>query len=143
MVASVNDVAKFLLEQAGSMSTMKLQKLVYYCQAYKVAWEDEPMFPESVRAWTHGPVVYELYKEHKGQFSVTADDICGDTAKLTVTDMDVAAAVLEAFGGLTGWELRNQTHQERPWLNAYDEHDVRHNQVISLESMGTYYQHDR
>lgn len=141
MVASAVDVAKFLLEQGGSMSTMKLQKLVYYCQAYKVAWLDAPMFEEPVRAWTHGPVVYELYREHKGKYSVNAEEFPGDSGNLTTEDKDVAWAVLEAFGGLTGWELRNQTHREAPWVSAYDELDARHNNEIALESMGAYYVH--
>ena len=35
-MANVNDVAVYILEKSNTMSTMKLQKLVYYCQAWSL-----------------------------------------------------------------------------------------------------------
>ena len=35
-VANVFDVAKYILEKEGKLSTMKLQKLCYYCQAWSL-----------------------------------------------------------------------------------------------------------
>ena len=40
MMANVFDTAKYILEQLGSMSTMKLQKLCYYSQAWSLVWDD-------------------------------------------------------------------------------------------------------
>lgn len=54
---TVFDVAEYILEQHGEMTSMKLQKLVYYCQAWHLAWSDEPLFRESIEAWANGPVV--------------------------------------------------------------------------------------
>lgn len=45
-MASVFDVAKYVLNHAGAMSTMKLEKLVYYCQAWSLAWDGVPLFQE-------------------------------------------------------------------------------------------------
>ncbi len=42
MMANVFDTAKYILEQSGPMSTMKLQKLCYYSQA----WANGPVCPE-------------------------------------------------------------------------------------------------
>lgn len=39
-VAAVFDVAKYILEKQGRMSTWKLQKLCYYSQAWSLAWTD-------------------------------------------------------------------------------------------------------
>ena len=36
-MTSVHDVAAALLREAGEMTTMKLQKLAYYCQSWHLA----------------------------------------------------------------------------------------------------------
>lgn len=74
-MASVFDVAVAILEKSGPMTAMKLQKLVYYCQAWHLVWEDKPMFPERIEAWASGPIVPDLYAAHKGKFKICADDI--------------------------------------------------------------------
>ena len=42
-MASVFDVAKYILQKSGSMSTWKLQKLCYYSQAWSLAWTEAPI----------------------------------------------------------------------------------------------------
>jgi len=75
MTASVFDVALAILQKHGPMTAMKLQKLVYYCQAWHLVWEGRPMFRERIEAWASGPVVPELYEAHRGKFMVSFDDI--------------------------------------------------------------------
>lgn len=134
------DVAKHILKQTGEISTMKLQKLVYYAQAYKLGWTGERMYHDPVHAWTNGPVIYTLFKQHEGQFSVTADHFPdADSSNLTTTDQKVIGAVLEGLSGLTGWELRCRTHEEEPWRNAYRPSDERHHREITTEEMASYY----
>jgi len=43
-MASVHDVAAYILDKRGPMSHMKLQKLVYYCQAWSLVWDEELFF---------------------------------------------------------------------------------------------------
>lgn len=69
-MASVHDIAAYILERRGSMSAMKLQKLVFYAQVGSLVQEGRPLFPERIIAWAHGPVVYELFDEHRGRFVV-------------------------------------------------------------------------
>ena len=47
---------------------MKLQKLVYYCQAWSLVWDDMPLFESRIEAWANGPVVLDLYYRHRGQY---------------------------------------------------------------------------
>ncbi len=42
-MATVFDVAAYILENTGSISTMKLQKLCYYSQAWSLVWDDKPI----------------------------------------------------------------------------------------------------
>ena len=56
-MVTVFDVVRFILEQKGSTTAMKLQKLVYYCQAWSLVWDEQPLFKERIEAWVNGPVV--------------------------------------------------------------------------------------
>lgn len=134
------DVARYILQNFGSMTTMKLQKLVYYCQAYNLAWYERPLFDEEVRAWTHGPVVYDLFNAHRGMYSIDAETLKGGNPQLlSDEERDVIDSVCEAFQQLTGWELRNRTHEEAPWINNFDERDPWHNEEISQDEMKDFY----
>ena len=73
-MASVLCVANYILRKIGPTTTMKLQKLVYYCQAWSLAWDDKPLFDEDFEAWANGPVCPELFKHHKGKFTLEAED---------------------------------------------------------------------
>lgn len=64
------DVAEYILAQQGEMSAMKLHRLVYYCQAWHLAWSGAPLFEEEIHAWANGPVVPALYALHEGDFTV-------------------------------------------------------------------------
>ncbi|MFF8902543.1 Panacea domain-containing protein [Streptomyces lydicus] len=66
---------------------MKLQRLVYYCQAWHLAWAGNALFPERLLAWASVPVCPELYELHQGHFTVQADSsspngcVCAATSK--------------------------------------------------------------
>ena len=40
---SAFDVAEYILKKKGAITAMKLQKLVYYSQAWAVVWDEEPL----------------------------------------------------------------------------------------------------
>ncbi len=118
MTVSVLDVAKYVLEKTGPMTAMKLQKLVYYSQAWSLVWDEEPLFGERVQAWADGPVVRELYDAHHGRFTVAATDLPGDASRLNADQRETVDAVLEYYGDKSAHWLSELTHQERPWLDA-------------------------
>lgn len=60
-MVSVYDVAKYVLKQVGKVTTMKLEKLVYYCQAWSLGWDDVPLFDEDFEAWSNGSVCSQLF----------------------------------------------------------------------------------
>ena len=45
---------------------LKIQKLVYYTQAWYLANFDTPLFDEDMQAWTHGPVAPSVYEKYRG-----------------------------------------------------------------------------
>lgn len=117
-MASVHDVAAYILERLGSMSSMKLQKLVYYSQAWHLVWDEEPLFFERIEAWANGPVVYELYSQHRGTFTVDAPWRSGDSGVLSDSEKETIDIVLNHYGSLSGRQLSVLTHSEGPWRNA-------------------------
>lgn len=137
--ANVFDVAEYILQQTGEISTWKLQKLVYYAQAWHCVWSDKPLFDEKIHAWMNGPVCSALYRRHKGKFSVTT--IGGDAGNLNEDEKDSIDKVIEYYGKYNSQQLVDLTHQEDPWLDArgtlksYDKGD----DEVTLENMAKYY----
>ncbi len=136
-MASAHDVAAHILQQCGSMSAMKLQKLVYYCQAWHLVWEDEPLFPEQIEAWAAGPVVPALYQQHRGKFTV--DSWLGKP--LRDEEAETVQVVLANYGEFNAHQLSELTHREAPWIKARRglAPGERGNREISHEDMATYY----
>jgi uncharacterized phage-associated protein len=118
MTANVFDTAKFILLEQGPISAMKLQKLVYYSQAWSLVWDGRPLFREKIKAWAMGPVVPALYAAHKGRFTVNAKDIAGDADALDVKAKATVLGVLKFYGDKTAQWLSDLTHAERPWCDA-------------------------
>jgi len=119
-MASVFDVAKYIVNKIGPVTTMKLQKLVYYSQAWNLAWDDVPLFAEDFEAWTNGPVCPDLYRKHKGKFIVDESFLENDAHPDSITpkEMNTIDAVLEFYGDKEPHWLSELTHLERPWREA-------------------------
>lgn len=116
---SVFDVAKYIVRQFGEISAMKLQKLVYYSQAWSLVWEDSPLFREKIEAWVSGPVVRALYQLHRGKFLLKPNDISsGDIRKLHTTQKSTIDNVLRFYGDKDSQWLSDLTHIEKPWIKA-------------------------
>lgn len=140
-MATVFDVAKYVLEQRGQMSTMKLQKLCYYAQAWSLVWDDTPLFGEEFQAWANGPVCPELFSLTKGQFSANEKDIPGNSSCLTEKQIETIDRVLEYYGDRDAQWLSQLTHMEGPWQAARNgiPAGTLCDAVISKESMAMYY----
>jgi uncharacterized phage-associated protein len=117
-MATVRDVAAYILAKEAPMSAMKLQKLCYFAYGYHLAWEDRQLFPERFEAWANGPVVKELYARHRGRFNLDRGDIAGDPTALSDDERDSVNVVLESFRAFDAHELSAMTHQPGPWLDA-------------------------
>ena len=141
-MVSIFDVAKYILEERGRMSTWKLQKLCYYAQAWHYTWTGERLIKEKFEAWTNGPVCPPLYRAHVGKFSVTTGDIFrGNPKKLNDDESESVDVVLKDYGDKDPYELKEMTHAEDPWRDARGDlpEDAKCTREITLESMKKYY----
>lgn len=141
-MASIHDVANYFLAQtddeAGdTISNLKLQKLVYYAQGFHLALKGIPLFNEPLQAWNHGPVSPALYQAYKayGSSSLPIPEEFDDT-RLTPEEKEVLDDVYAVYGQFSAWKLRDLTHDEAPWVNAYREGA---NAPISHEAMQEFF----
>ena len=139
-MANVFDVAKYILSLKAPLSTWKLQKLCYYAQAWHYTWTERPLFPNRIEAWANGPVVVDLYNQHRGMF-IIRDLSIGNIGSLSDDEKDSIDIVLQGYGDKEPYELVEQTHHEKPWLLARGglPEGASCNNEITLESMGAYY----
>lgn len=140
---AVLDVAAYILDKTGPLTTWKLQKLCYYSQAWSLVWDEKPLFRERLEAWANGPVVPALYERHKGVLRI-ATMRRGNPEKLTTDQRETIDAVLEAYGNKTSQWLSDLTHQEAPWRRARKRAGLsegeRGNAQIRAADMAEYYE---
>lgn len=117
-MAKVEDVAQYILEKSGPMSAIKLQKLVYYCQAWALVWTEAPLFDSRIEAWANGPVCPDLHALHKGEFMVEPNMNVGDSSRLSADNRDVVDNVLKGYGDKSAHWLVELSHLEEPWKDA-------------------------
>jgi uncharacterized phage-associated protein len=119
--------------------SMKLQKLVYYAQAWHLAWTGRPMFAEEFEAWQNGPVSRDVYREHKYNElpRVGVDDLDDDVR-------DTIAAVIEFYGSKDYGELIDLTHRDAPWLEARGNlpPNVPSRRIVKQSTMLDFYTHE-
>lgn len=140
VMTNVHDVAAYILEKLGPMTAMKLQKLVYYSQAWSLVWDERPLFGERIEAWANGPVVPDLYQKHRRHFEIRSWPF-GKSQGLSAAERETIDAVLDGYGDKPSQWLSDLTHRELPWLEA--RHGLspgeRGNRVITHRAMAEYY----
>jgi uncharacterized phage-associated protein len=113
MVVPARHIAAALRARLPDLPTVKLHKLLYYCQGHHLATFDEPLFPETISAWDMGPVVGALWKAEKSGPPAAPPPDSLDEATL-----NTIGYVVSRYGGLTGKDLEHLTHGEAPWSTA-------------------------
>jgi uncharacterized phage-associated protein len=106
----------------AEVSNLKLQKLLYYAQGHHLGQYGTPLFDDPIQAWSHGPVVRDVYHELKGFGSgnvvLSEDD---DFAWSQVDDetSQFLIKVWNTYGPVAAWRLRNMTHATGPWKRHF------------------------
>ena len=126
----IDDVCDYIIarcaEAGVGLNLLKLQKLLYYVQAWHLAFFGTPLFGGKFQAWVHGPVnreVYDRFKDEKSLYSaVTVDDVREGFDGSTLSDeaRRHINKILNTYGAFTGDQLEEMTHSEDPWIRARD-----------------------
>lgn len=136
-------IQKLNISNKNSLETLKLQKILYYCNGWNYALNNRTLiFEDELQAWAHGPVVPNVYNLHAGEASISTWPHGGDSTLITPEQERVVDAVLHFYGAKSGWALRNLTHTETPWKNHWEEpvDGIFRNNVIPWNEVGEYFQ---
>jgi uncharacterized phage-associated protein len=99
---------------AGEAVThLKLQKLLYYAEAWFLANFDRSLMNEEFQAWAHGPVspmVYAKYRNHGW------DALPPEKSRPVPKELEnFLSSIYENYGQLGAKKLEALTHGEDPW----------------------------
>lgn len=151
---NVLNAAKIVLVHAKvngiPMSHLKLQKVLYYMQAWHATYFKDGLYENGVlpEAWVNGPVYRQVYHQYKtnGSDDLTSTvegdaeaGIDGTLTELRLNDNQkkLLIEVLEAYSILPPERLVGLTHREKPWRAAREGYEAFDNcsEKISLQSM--------
>ena len=144
---SPDDIANWFLaavdrDAGDSITHLKLQKLVYYAQAWALVLLEDDLFDENFQAWIHGPVLPSLYSRFaEYRWEALPSPPSEWDVEFDPDTTDLLLDVYNNYGGLHARKLEELTHSEPPWLNARNglSPDQPSNAVISKTDMATYY----
>ncbi|HET7230009.1 MAG TPA: type II toxin-antitoxin system antitoxin SocA domain-containing protein [Longimicrobium sp.] len=143
---SALEIAEWFLSavdpRAGdSLTNLKLQKLLYYAQAWTVALLGRPLFREPVEAWAHGPVVDNVYQQYKGH-GFNSLPAVRKTVEVAPEERVLLEDVLAVYGEHSATFLEALTHSEEPWASVWGDRPPtsRSRREIPLALIGEFYQ---
>lgn len=119
-------LSNYILKHHGPMSHLKLQKLLFYCDAYCLAYFGEELITDKFEAWVHGPVSRKVYNSLKDKsilysdvgYSETGENVDLEFEKLSSAQKELISTVLEDLSSWKGIDLEAATHNEVPWIAA-------------------------
>lgn len=124
----------FFDSKGDTVTNRKLQKLLYFINAWHLAYFDEPLIKEEPEAWPFGPVFTSSHNEYK-QFefnNISISDLYKDydddpekfiqslikKTKLEPIQVELIRAVLLKYGSFVALDLELISNNDPPWLNA-------------------------
>ncbi|MGW0248346.1 Panacea domain-containing protein [Nocardia goodfellowii] len=116
------DVAGYVYRRHGWVDAWKLEKLIYFAQAWHLTWDGRPLFNDKFEAWQDGPVQPTVYRVNKYErTSPWSTQLPGaDPDALSGATKAIVDAVLEYYACLAKPTLVELSH-ELPWLRARGE----------------------
>lgn len=144
----INIIADYFLykgQEAGKpITNKKLQKLLYYSQAWSLVIRKDKLFKNKIEAWVHGPAVREVYLEYKkfGFNPITKDVDISEFKKISPEAKKLLDEVWSVYGKLDADYLELLAHSEKPWQDAREglqSYEISENE-ITPEAMKNFYE---
>lgn len=157
MIYNVLDVCRHVINYSNDkdygISNLKLQKVLYFIQAYFLIDASCRCFKEKIEAWDFGPVVPEAYREYKkfgggdiptvsyvisvdksdfwkSKIQKYTDNIICEEDKIRIN------GVVDRFSDFSATDLVTLTHNQSPWIDAYVPHI---NNEITVDAIREYF----
>jgi len=128
-VSQVFSLAKELVklslqgDESDPLTQFRLQKLLYYAQAWSLVLRETELFTEEICAWKNGPVVEEVYRKlPDGRCAAyVAEDAFANAPALDPEEAAFLKSFWEAYSGYSASQLYRMTHSEMPWQKTWKE----------------------
>ena len=124
-MADVLNVAASMVARELEMTSMRLQKLLYYAHGCHLATRGVPLFSDRIEAWSNGPVVRIVFSEHRGWKTLRhpwpGSGRAGDSDALDPHESDTLEIVQQALADFSADDLVACAHGEAPWRDARGE----------------------
>lgn len=121
-MADVFSASNYIIKIYGhelAITHLKLQKLLYYGQAYHLVLANEKLFDNAIQAWDYGPVVPEIYYKYSSQPTEILTLEANVDIDLKQASLEIVDEVMNAYGQFSATRLIELTHREAPWKEAY------------------------
>jgi len=122
---TASDVANYFLYLANinnkDLTNKKLQKLIYYAQAWFLVLNNRNLFDDKIEAWIHGPAVSKLFLKFRKRFGFEPIKVKIDQnieKKFTDDEKEVIHEVWRVYGKCSDEYLEKLVHSELPWQKA-------------------------
>jgi uncharacterized phage-associated protein len=109
-------------DESDPLTHFRLQKLLYYAQAWSLVLRETELFPEDICAWTNGPVVEEVYRKlPDGRCAAVVPENAFDSAPdLEPEDATFLKHFWDAYSVYSASQLYRMTHSEMPWQKTWE-----------------------
>lgn len=135
----VTDLVLYWANRDGDLiSNLKLQKLLYYAQAWYLVNFTVPLFDDLIEAWDFGPVIPNVYHEYKrfGCDPIKYHDEAGKEEKqFSKEQLEFLVEFYDVYIGIPAHTLVSISHNEKPWIEGYG----RASKVIDVNTMQDFY----
>ncbi len=104
------------------LTHLKLQKLAFYCYGAALAFgcDDEVGEDITFEAWAHGPVCRSIWHDFRSYGGAPIPFLPENAAPTYApTATQVMTDALAVYGAMTAWSLRQESHLEKPWRDAF------------------------
>lgn len=136
-------MAKNSAEKRKGFTNKKLQKLMFYSQAWSLVLNDRKLIDDKFEAWVHGAAIPSLYGRYKQYgFGEIQDDFDeSEFASLSESEKKLLDMVWSVYGKYDADYLELLNHSEEPWQKARQNLSPfeSSNAEISEEDMKRYY----
>ncbi|MFH1934297.1 MAG: type II toxin-antitoxin system antitoxin SocA domain-containing protein [Pseudomonadota bacterium] len=118
------EVAKYILVKANfdgeSITNLKMQKLLYYAQAWYLVNYSQPLFDEQIKAWKFGPIIESIYHHFK-RFRYSPIQFLNKEnieEKISQKEKMYLDEFYSIFIRYSASDLTQLSHNEAPWKNT-------------------------
>lgn len=130
-------------DEKDPLTNLRLQKLLYYAQAWSLILRESELFSDDLQAWRWGPVVPAVYRKLPDEMAANhiGPDAFADAPDLQGDEAEFVKRVWEAYNQYSALQLLKMAHEELPWRNAWGDRpaDGSGDDPISIDDLDSFF----